>query len=94
MTKQEIIEKISTDAGITKDAAGKAVSTFLNSITETLAEGGEVKFIGFGTFSVSERSARPGRNPQTGKEMQIEAKNSPKFTAGKPLKDAVAKGKK
>lgn len=90
MNKADLIDKIAADADITKTAASAALDATLEGITETLADGGKVTLVGFGTFSVSHRSARQGRNPQTGETIQIPAKDVPKFTAGKNLKDSVA----
>ena len=88
MNKTQLIEQISTGADISKVAAGKALDTLVNSITGALKEGDDVALIGFGTFSVRERSARSGRNPQTGETIQIAASKVPSFKAGKALKDA------
>ncbi len=90
MTKEELVEKISKDAGINKTAAGKALSAFIEGVTEALKKkDGKVTLVGFGTFSKSRRKARKGRNPQTGEEIKIKAANVVKFKAGKKLKDAV-----
>lgn len=89
MTKTELIDKVSSSAGITKAGAGKAIDTTLKSIKESLKKGQKVIIVGFGTFSVSKRKARIGRNPRTGKEIKIPAIRVPKFTAGKILRDAV-----
>lgn len=90
MNKADLIDKMAADADITKTAASAALDAMLEGITETLAHGGKVTLVGFGTFSVSHRSARQGRNPQTGETIHIPAKDVPKFTAGKNLKDSVA----
>ena len=84
-----MIEKIAEDAGINKAQANKALQSMLDSITNTLKEGDKVTITGFGTFAVSERKAREGRNPQTGETIQIPGGNVPRFKAGKNLKDAV-----
>ena len=89
MTKAELIDAAAKDAGISKAAAGKAIDTFLNSIKKALKKGEKVTLVGFGTFSVSKRKARIGRNPQTGAEIKIPATKAPKFTAGKALKSEV-----
>lgn len=89
MNKQELIENIAASADITKAAAGRALDSVLDSITDSLKKGDAVVLVGFGTFSVRSRAARIGRNPQTGQEIRIEAANVPAFKAGKALKDAV-----
>ncbi|MCX6198765.1 MAG: HU family DNA-binding protein [Bacteroidetes bacterium] len=91
MNKGELIDKISKDAKVTKGQAGDALDSFLNAVTGTLAKGGKVTLVGFGTFSVSKRSARKGRNPQTGKEINIKAKKVAKFKAGTELAKKVNK---
>ena len=91
MTKAELIEKIAADAKISKAVAGTALSSFVEGITKSLSKGDSVTLVGFGTFSVSKRAARKGRNPQTGKEISIKASTVPRFKAGKSLKDAVNK---
>ena len=89
MNKQELIENIATSADITKAAAGRALDSIIDSITGSLKDGDSVGLVGFGTFTVRERAARTGRNPQTGEEIQISAAKVPAFKAGKALKDAV-----
>jgi DNA-binding protein HU-beta len=89
VNKQELIENIATSADITKAAAGRALDSVIDSITDSLKKGDSVVLVGFGTFSVRSRAARTGRNPQTGQEIQISAANVPAFKAGKALKDAV-----
>lgn len=89
MNKETIIEKIAEDAGINKVQANKALQSMLDSITNTLKGGEKVTITGFGTFAVSERKARDGRNPQTGETIKIPGGNVPRFKAGKNLKDAV-----
>jgi len=89
MNKADLIDKMAADADITKTAAATALDSLLDGITKTLKKDGKVTLVGFGTFSVSRRKARTGRNPQTGATIQIGAKNVPKFSAGKALKDAV-----
>ena len=90
MTKTEFVGKIAEKTGSTKADAEKAVNAFLETVTETLKSGDKVVFTGFGSFEVTERAAREGRNPQTGEAMQIKASKAPKFKAGKGLKDALA----
>ncbi len=92
MTKADIIAKVVEEAKITKAAAAKALDVAMGTITEAIRKGGKVTFTGFGTFSVVERKARKGRNPQTGKEIKIAAKKVPKFSAGAGLR-AAATGK-
>ncbi|WP_430817223.1 HU family DNA-binding protein [Carboxylicivirga sp. RSCT41] len=89
MNKQELVSAIAEKAGITKADAEKAINAFVETTKETLAKKESIQLIGFGTFSVSERSARTGRNPQTGKEIHIAAKNVAKFKAGKALDDSI-----
>lgn len=89
MNKSELIDAIAESADISKAAAGRAVDAVVESVTEALKKGDQVTLIGFGTFSVKERAARTGRNPQTGAEIQIAAAKIPSFKAGKALKDAV-----
>jgi DNA-binding protein HU-beta len=84
-----LIDKIAADADISKAAAGRVLDAFMDSVTEALKGGDEVALVGFGTFSVRERAARTGRNPQTGKELTIPAGKVPGFRAGKALKDSV-----
>jgi DNA-binding protein HU-beta len=89
MNKQELIEQIAKSADISKAAAAKVIDAFTDSVTAALKGGDSVTLIGFGTFTVSERAARTGRNPQTGKELKISARKAPGFRAGKSLKDAL-----
>ena len=89
MTKAELIEKMATDADVSKAAAGKALNSFVDGIVKTLKKGNKVTLVGFGTFSVSKRAARKGRNPQTGETIKIKASKTPKFKAGKAFKDAI-----
>ncbi len=89
MNKTQLIDKIAANADITKAAAGRVVDAIVASITESLQKGDDVALVGFGTFTVRDRAARTGRNPQTGKEIQIAAAKVPAFRAGKGLKDAV-----
>ncbi|MEC8427381.1 MAG: HU family DNA-binding protein [Pseudomonadota bacterium] len=89
MNKSELIEAVAASADIPKAAAGRAVDAVVEAITGALKEGDQVALVGFGTFSVKERAARTGRNPQTGAPIEIAAANIPSFKAGKALKDAV-----
>jgi len=89
MNKGEMVESIATDAKITKAEAQAALDSVVGSITKALKKGQKVTLVGFGTFSTSKRSAREGRNPQTGKPIKIPAKKVAKFTPGKALKDAI-----
>ncbi|MBR1634361.1 MAG: HU family DNA-binding protein [Lachnospiraceae bacterium] len=89
MNKAELVSAIAEQAGLSKKGAENALKAFTDTVTQELARGGRVQLVGFGTFEVSERAARTGRNPQTGEEMQIAASKTPKFKAGKALKDAV-----
>ena len=85
MNKAELISKISDDAGITKTQANSALDSFVEAVTKTLRGGGKVTLVGFGTFTVSKRAARNGRNPQTGPVIKIKAKKVARFKAGKEL---------
>jgi len=89
VNKQELIDNIASSADITKADAGRALDSVLDSITGALKNGDSVVLVGFGSFSVRDRKARTGRNPQTGAEIQIAAAKVPAFKAGKALKDAV-----
>ena len=89
MNKSDLIDAMAEDAGITKAAAKKALESFLGNVEKSLKNGDRVSLVGFGSWSVSKRAAREGRNPQTGKTIQIAAKNVVKFKAGSELSDAV-----
>ncbi|HHE55168.1 MAG TPA: HU family DNA-binding protein [Caldithrix abyssi] len=89
MNKQELVAKVAQDANLTKRQAEDAVNAFVNAVKSSLANGESVSLVGFGTFAVSERAARKGRNPQTGAEIQIPARKVPVFRAGKGLKEAL-----
>ncbi len=89
MHKVHLQEKIANEAGISKAAAGRAIDSILGNITKSLKKGESVSLVGFGTFKISNRSARVGRNPSTGEEIKIKASKSPRFSAGKGLKEAV-----
>ena len=85
MNKAELVAKIADDAGVTKSQANAALDSFVEAVTKTLKGGGKVTLVGFGTFSVSKRNARTGRNPQTGAVIKIKAKKVARFKAGKEL---------
>ena len=89
MNKAELINTIAEDAGITKTQANATLDSFVSAVTKTLKEDGKVTLVGFGTFSVSQRAARNGRNPQTGEEIKIKAKKVAKFKAGKELSETL-----
>ena len=85
MNKAELIDKLAKDAAITKTQANEALDSFTKAVADTLKKGGKVTLVGFGTFSVSKRAARNGRNPQTGAVIKIKARKVAKFKAGKEL---------
>lgn len=89
MNKSELINAIAEESGLTKADAGRALDATISSVSSALKSGDSISLIGFGTFSVKERSARTGRNPQTGETIQIKASKIPSFKAGKTLKDSV-----
>ena len=89
MNKTELINQIAESADISKKAAGDALQGFMAAITDTMKKGDKLQLIGFGTFSVSKRAARDGRNPQTGKVIKIPARNVVKFKVGSKLSEAV-----
>lgn len=89
MNKADLIAKISEDTGITKQQANTALDSFTEAVTKTLKGGGKVTLVGFGTFMVSKRKARKGRNPQTGAEIKIKAKTVARFKAGKELSEKL-----
>ncbi|MGH2887073.1 MAG: HU family DNA-binding protein [Solirubrobacteraceae bacterium] len=89
MTKQEFVDQVADRAGLSKKDAAEAVDAFLDTVEDALKRGSDVSFSGFGKFSVSQRSAREGRNPATGERIQIAASRVPRFTAGAGLKKAV-----
>ena len=89
MNKTEIVAAVAEEAGISKKDAEKALKAFTDAVTAELKKGGKVQLVGFGTFEVSVREAREGRNPKTGETITIAAAKAPKFKAGKALKDAV-----
>ena len=90
MTKAELIEKMATDAGISNAGAGKALDSFVDSVTKALKKkDGKITLVSFGTFSKVRRKARKGRNPATGEEIKIKARNAVRFKPGKTLKDSI-----
>jgi DNA-binding protein HU-beta len=89
VTKSEFVDQVAERAGLTKKDAQDAVDAFIDTVEDALKRGSDVSFSGFGKFSVSQRSAREGRNPATGEKIQIAASRVPKFTAGAALKKAV-----
>lgn len=89
MNKSDLIDAMAEDAGITKAAAKKSLESFLENVQNSLKKGNRVSLVGFGSWSVSKRAAREGRNPQTGKTIKIKAKNVVKFKAGSDLSNAV-----
>ncbi len=89
MNKAELVKAVATSAGLSQVAAEKALNGFMNAVKKSLRSGNSVTLVGFGTFSVSKRPARTGRNPQTGNPIQIAAKKVAKFKAGSRLADAV-----
>jgi DNA-binding protein HU-beta len=89
VTKSEFVDRVAEQSGLGKSEASKAVDAALTVIEETLSRGGEVNFTGFGKFTVADRGARQGVNPQTGERIQIAASKVPRFSAGSALKSAV-----
>jgi DNA-binding protein HU-beta len=89
MNKADLVTRIAKDAGITKRQAGKALDALVDGVQEALSKGDSITLVGFGTFSMMSRSARKGRNPQTGQEIFIPAGKTPKFRAGKGLREAI-----
>ncbi len=89
MNKNELVAAVAEKAGLAKSDAQSAIDAVFDTITGELKKGGDVRLVGFGNFTVSRREATTGRNPQTGKAVDIPARNVPKFSAGKGLKDAV-----
>lgn len=89
MTKSEFVDQVASESGLGKGEATKAVDATLKVIEETLKRGGEINFTGFGKFSVADRGARQGVNPQTGEKIQIAASKVPKFSAGSALKKSI-----
>ena len=89
MNKSELIDAVAAKTGLSKAKSEDAVKAFIDVVSDELKAGGKVQLVGFGTFEVTERGAREGRNPRTGETMTIAAVKTPKFKAGKALKDAV-----
>ena len=89
MNKNELVDSVALNAGLGKPEAEKTVDAVFEAIASALSKGDEVRIVGFGTFSVSNRAASEGRNPRTGEKIQIAASKQPKFRAGKGLKDAI-----
>ena len=89
MNKNDLVNQVSDNTGLSKSDSAKAVDSVLDTITDTLKSGGEVRLVGFGTFLVSKRKATTGRNPQTGAAINIPAANVPKFRPGKALKESL-----
>ena len=89
MNKTELVQAMAEQADMSKKDAEQALKAFCDVVTDELKKGEKIQLVGFGTFEVSERAERKGRNPQTGKETIIPASKSPKFKAGKALKDAI-----
>ena len=89
MNKTELVAAMAEKAEISKKDAEKALAAFTSAVTAELKKGGKVQLVGFGTFEISQRKAREGKNPQTGAKIKIAASKAPKFKAGKALKDAV-----
>ncbi len=90
MTKAELIEKMAKDADVSKAVAEKALNSFIDGVKKSLKKGNKVTLVGFGTFSVSNRKARKGRNPRTGEVIKIKASKAPKFTQGKLLRKLLS----
>lgn len=90
MNKGELVASISDKSGLTKIDSERALEAIIDSVTEALKNGDEVRLVGFGTFTTSDRPASDGRNPRTGEKIKIPAHRVPKFKAGKQLKDAVS----
>lgn len=89
MNKTELIAAVAANSGLSKKDAEKALKGFESAVTTELVNGGKVQMVGFGTFDVTERAEREGRNPQTGEPMRISASKAPRFKVGKALRDAV-----
>jgi len=89
MNKSDLIERMASDADISKAAAERALESFTTSVQSALKKGGTVTLVGFGSWSVTKRAARTGRNPKTGEVIKIKARKAPKFTPGKGFKDAL-----
>ena len=90
MNKQQLVDQVAGEVGITKKETQNVISAFTEAISDSLSKGEKITLVGFGTFQVGERKERRGRNPQTGEEIQIPAKKVPKFVPGKGLREKVA----
>lgn len=90
MNKSELVDAVSNESGLTKTDAARAIDALFCAVTSALKDGDEVRLVGFGTFAVSKRAARTGKNPRTGEEIKIAASKQPKFKPGKALKDSIA----
>lgn len=91
MNKNELISAVAKKSGLTKADSARAIDSFIASVSDSLGKNQEVRLVGFGTFAVAQRKATEGRNPRTGEKIKIPAKKSPKFRAGKALKEKVSK---
>lgn len=91
MTKADLVDRVAQQTGLTKKDSSRVIDAAFEAITDALAKGDKVQLVGFGSFEVRRRAPRKGRNPQTGREIAIEARKVPAFKAGKALKDAVSK---
>jgi DNA-binding protein HU-beta len=91
MNKEELVQEVSKKAKVTQKEVAEVLSTFIDVVEKTVSKGKKVTLVGFGTFEARKRSARTGRNPQTGKEIKIPAKTVPTFSAGKKFKELVNK---
>ena len=89
MNKTELVDAMALDTNLSKKDVEKVLKSFVDVVSKEMKNGGKVQLVGFGTFEVSERAAREGRNPQTGETMEIKASRAPKFKAGKALKDLI-----
>lgn len=89
MNKTELVEHIASKSDISKAAASRALASIIEAVTKTLKKGGTVSLVGFGSFSVTKRKGRTGRNPKTGAPLKIKASKAPRFRPGKALKDAL-----
>ncbi len=89
MNKNDLVASVANDSGLSKADAAKAVDSVFDTISKALSNGSDVRLVGFGTFSVTQRRASEGRNPRTGERIQIPASRQPKFKAGKALKNAI-----
>ena len=94
MNKKELVAVVATQADVSKKAAEDVINAFVDAVKAELKKGGKVQLVGFGTFEVSKRTARTGRNPRTAEDIKIKASKAPKFKAGQALKDAVNSKKK